>query len=275
MTGKSAEETAKSAYLAAFDSAVSRFVDTMWGGHWHLGAFESEEDSLLEAQLHANRIMADAARLNAGQEVLEVACGTGGTARFLVKEYDVNVVATNISEVQLEEARRATATEGLTDKISYQFADYHDLPFASGRFDCWWCQEALLYSVNKRKVIEEAQRVVKPGGMLVLSDLTLDSRLASHERAEFQTAMKTNFWTLSQLDALISDMNLAVTRRDDLSRHASRTYRRLLESLQRIESSFRPVIGDEAVDKTLFRVRRQFELARDGHLGWVFYAIRN
>lgn len=268
-------EDAKTDYRSTFDSSVSRFINTMWGGHWHLGVFKSEEESLLEAQLRANRLMADAARLKAGQEVLEVACGTGGTARFLASEYGVTVIATNIAEVQLDEAREVTLKEGLSDKISYQIADYHELPFSTDRFDCWWCQEALLYSVNKRQVIEEAQRVVRTGGMLALSDLTLSADLSEKERLEFQLAMKTNFWTLYQLDELMHDMGLDISRRYDWSSHAAPTYRRLVDSLEQIEGSYRPLLGDEAVDNTLFRVRRQFELARDGHLGWVFYAIQN
>lgn len=268
-------EAAKAEYRSAFDSSVSRFVNTMWGGHWHLGVFENEEESLLQAQLRANRLMADAAQLKNGQELLEVACGTGGTARFLAREYGVSVIATNIAEVQLQEAHKATLKEGPSHKISYQMADYHDLPFTTGRFDCWWCQEALLYSVNKRRVIEEAQRVVKTGGMLVLSDLTLSSKLAEEDRAQFQTAMKTNFWTISQMDTLVGEMGLSLTARYDWSSHAAPTYRRLLASLEKIEGSFRAEVGNEAVDNTLFRVRRQFELARDEYLGWVFYAIQN
>jgi sarcosine/dimethylglycine N-methyltransferase len=268
-------EAAKAEYRSAFDCSVSRFINTMWGGHWHLGVFDNDEESLLRAQLRANRLMADAAQLKKGQVLLEVACGTGGTARFLAKEYDVSVIATNIAEVQLQEAQEATRKEGLSHKISYEMADYHDLPFEAGRFDCWWCQEALLYSVSKRRVLEEARRAVKAGGMLVLSDLTLSSKLAEEDRAEFQTAMKTNFWTVGQMDTLISEMGLHLAARYDWSNHAAPTYRRLLNSLEQIEGSFRAEIGNEAVDNTLFRVRRQFELARDGYLGWVFYAIKN
>lgn len=261
-------------YRKTFDTPVSRFISTMWGGHWHLGVFEEPDEPLLDAQMRANRIMAEAADLQPGQEVLEVACGVGGTARFLARDYGVRVVATNIAQAQLDEAAEITAAEGLSGSVTFRIADFHNLPFGAGEFDCWWCQEAFLYATDKRHVLEQALRVVRPGGSVILSDLTLSPTLPRHERDEFQTAMKTNLWSIAELDALIEAMGLRLIDRRDWSKHAAPTYERLLASLNRIAEEGRAMIGAEAVDNTLFRVRRQYELARDGHLGWIFYAIR-
>jgi sarcosine/dimethylglycine N-methyltransferase len=266
-------ETAKEEYKKVFDSPASRFISAMWGGHWHLGLFDSPDETLLEAQMQANRAMAALAALAKGKKVLEVACGVGGTARFLAREYGVDVVATNIAESQLTEAREITIAEGLDERIRYELADFHELGFPDASFDCWWCQEAFLYAVDKRKVILEALRVVKPGGTLVLSDLTLSRDMVGQERNEFQSAMKTNFSTIEELDQLTTDMRLDVVERHDWSRHTIPTFQHLLASLEQIADDYREAIGNDAVEATLFRVRKQLELAQGGQLGWIFYAI--
>jgi sarcosine/dimethylglycine N-methyltransferase len=273
MTDEKAE-TAKNEYRKVFDSPTSRFISTMWGGHWHLGVFEAPGDTLLTAQMRANRAMAAPAELTAGDKVLEVACGVGGTARFLAREFGVDVVATNIAEAQLAEAREITRAEGLDSHVRYEVADYHKLDFEDGSFDCWWCQEAFLYAVDKKKVILEALRVVKPGGTLILSDLTLSRAMDEDERSAVENAMKTNFSTIPELDQLLAGMRLEVIERQDWSRYTLPTFRLVLATLERIADQHRVAVGNEAVNATLFRVQRQFELARDGHLGWIFYAIR-
>jgi sarcosine/dimethylglycine N-methyltransferase len=266
-------KTAKEEYKRIFDSPASRFISAMWGGHWHLGLFDSLDEPLLKAQMRANRAMAAPAALAKGKKVLEVACGVGGTARFLAREYGVDVVATNIAESQLAEAREITIAEGLNERIHYEIADFHELGFQDTSFDCWWCQEAFLYAVDKRKVIVEALRVVRPGGTLILSDLTLSRDMVGEERNEFQSAMKTNFSTIEELDELTMEMRLDVVERHDWSRHTIPTFQHLLASLEQIADDYRDTIGSDALDATLFRVRKQLELAQGGQLGWIFYAI--
>jgi sarcosine/dimethylglycine N-methyltransferase len=65
------------------------------------------------------------------------------------------VTATNVAEKQLEEAEAITNRAGLSASIHYRHADYHSLPFPDASFDVWWCQEALLYSIDKPRVFQE------------------------------------------------------------------------------------------------------------------------
>ena len=149
-------QAAAAGYKAVYDNALSLLQSRVWGGIQHLGLFEDPAEPLLTAQMRANRVMAAAADLRPGQTVIETACGFGGTARYLAGEHGVRVHATNIAETQFVEARDLTQRAGLSHLVDYRYADYHELPFADSSFDVWWCQEALLYSVQKRRVFEEA-----------------------------------------------------------------------------------------------------------------------
>jgi sarcosine/dimethylglycine N-methyltransferase len=262
-------------YRATFDTDQAALQSRMWEGNQHLGLFERGDEPLAEAQMAANRRMAAAAGLAPGQVVVEAACGFGGTARHLAREHGVRVRATNISETQIVDARALTEAEGLADRVDFGWADYHELPFADGSFDVWWCQEALLYAVDKRRVLEEAMRVLKPGGRLIMSDLLLAERVAGAARERFTATMKApNMWSLERWDALIASLPLAVIERQDWSAHTRPTFERVHANLEAAEAEFLPRLGAEAMAGSFERIGIQRDAARAGELGWCFYALR-
>jgi len=268
-------EEAAARYRATYDTALAELQSRVWGGNLHLGLFDDPGESLLAAQMRANRHMAAAADLKEGQQVIEAACGVGGTARFLAETHGVRVEATNIAEMQLAEARLLTAKAGLAHLIEFRYADYHDLPFPSESFDVWWCQEALLYSVDKRRVLEEAIRVLRPGGRLIMSDLLLDDSIGGRQRDDFTGKLKApNMFSLNRWDDLIGVLPLEILERKDWSAHTVLTFERVLANLEQAREEFAARIGTDMVEGTLERLSIQRDAAKAGTLGWCFYALR-
>lgn len=73
-------------------------------------------------------------RLQPGETVFEAGCGWGGLARFMAREYGVQVKAFNISHEQVSYAREQAAREGLDGKVEYIEDDYRNI---SGRCDAF------------------------------------------------------------------------------------------------------------------------------------------
>lgn len=268
-------EAAAAHYRATYDTALAELQSRVWGGNLHLGLFERPDEPLFPAQMRANRHMAAAADLKPGQMVIEAACGVGGTARFLALEHGVRVRATNIAEMQLAEARQLAEKAGLSHLLEFRFADYHQLPFADASCDVWWCQEALLYSVDKRRVLEEAMRVVRPGGRLIMSDLLLDESVTGRAREEFTTKLKApNMWSIERWDDLLGTLPLELMERQDWAIHTRPTFAHVVANLEAARAEFLPRVGPEMVEGTHERLSIQLEMARAGKLGWCFYALR-
>src|SRR4029078_11068058 len=117
-----------------------------------------------------------------------------------------------------EEAAENARTANVSDKVSFTFADYHHLPNPSGTYDCWWCQEALLYATDRMQVFSEARRVVKPGGRIVFSDLTLSNSLPRNERQRFASDIRApHLWPIEDYDRLFARMNFKIIERQDWS----------------------------------------------------------
>jgi sarcosine/dimethylglycine N-methyltransferase len=264
------------AYRETYDTALSELLSRIWGGHLHMGLFEAEDEPLFTAQMRANKVMADVAGISPGQEVIEAACGVGGTARFLAGTYGARVTATNITQAQLAEARHLTDGAGLSHLIEYSYADYHHLPFPDDQFDVWWCQEALLYSVDKRRVLEEAIRTVRSGGVHVVSDLLLARNVGGTDRERFTGVLKAPaMWAIEDWDALLAGLPVEVLARCDWAEHTVRTFQRVLTNLEKVRPEFVERIGEEAVEGTFIRVTMQLQAAEAGQLGWGVFVLGN
>jgi sarcosine/dimethylglycine N-methyltransferase len=257
-----------------YDTAIFGLLTSVWGEHLHMGLFEDPREPFGQATERATARMAQGLDLKSGMRVIEVACGIGGTARYLARTFGVAVEATNVSDAQIEDGRRLSAAAGLGERIRFSYADYHDLPFENGAFDVWWCQEAMLYSPDKRRVLNEALRVLKPGGQIILSDLLFTDAMPMAERAPFMEKQGARyFWTIGQYDALLDAMTLNVVERHDWSQHVAPTYDSVTERLAARREAFARQVDVAEVDAVIARLVMQRDAARAGRLGWAFYRI--
>ncbi|MEX2647607.1 MAG: methyltransferase domain-containing protein [Alphaproteobacteria bacterium] len=259
---------------AKYDTAIFGLLTTVWGEHLHMALFEDPSEPFGVATERATATMARGLRLRPGQRLLEVACGIGGTARYLARTFGVAVEATNVSAMQIDQGRRLSEAAGLGHLNRFSYADYHDLPFDEASFDAWWCQEAMLYSPDKRRVLDEALRVVRPGGQLVLSDLLFTAAMPMAEREPFMRRQGArHFWTIEQYDALLATMKLRVLERHDWSRHVAPTFDSVTDRFTARRAEFAAEVGFAEVDEVIGRLAMQRDAARAGRLGWAFYRI--
>lgn len=110
--------------------------------------------------------------LTTGSKVIDIACGKGTTSIFIAEKYGCNVVAVDIDEKLIEEAKLLTKKKGLENKITYHVGDALKLPFSDNEFDAAVSQAMLVLVNDKIKAIREANRVIKKGGTAGWLELT-------------------------------------------------------------------------------------------------------
>ena len=112
-------------------------------------------------------------------DVLDVACGTGdfsiAIAEAMKKYAKGHVTGVDLSEGMLEVMKDKVAKAGLDDLISYETGDCENLRFADGSFDRVTVAFGVRNFENREKGLKEMLRVLKPGGKLVILELSVPS----------------------------------------------------------------------------------------------------
>jgi SAM-dependent methyltransferase len=119
----------------------------------------------------------DALRLSRDEAILELGCGTGVIARALAKRSDVKgrITAIDISPYLVELGARLASEEGVAERIDFLVGDAHSIVEPQGRFDVIIMHTLLSHVVDPATVLREAQRLLRPGGRVVIFDGDFDS----------------------------------------------------------------------------------------------------
>jgi len=94
--------------------------------------FTDPANSLDQAQSDKKAHIAAKLYLKPGMKVLDIGSGWGGTALYLNRVADVDVLGITLSEEQLKVARRRAEEAGVADRVKFELIDYRHL---TGTFD--------------------------------------------------------------------------------------------------------------------------------------------
>lgn len=119
--------------------------------------------------LPAAQALLDACAVSAGQEVLDVAAGSGNAAILAARE-GAAVVASDLTPELLELGRRRAQEEDL--EIEWVEADAEALPFEDARFDCVTSVFGAMFAPRPELVAQELFRVTRPGNTVGMANWT-------------------------------------------------------------------------------------------------------
>jgi phosphoethanolamine N-methyltransferase len=107
--------------------------------------------------------------LEAGELVLDVGCGLGGSAFRMAREYEVRVEGVDVSGNMIREATSRATTHGLNDSVAFEQVDILDLE-CPGRYDAAHAREVFLHIHDKPRLMAALMASLRPGGRLVFTD---------------------------------------------------------------------------------------------------------
>jgi len=136
----------------------------------HYGFWEKDTKNLEEALLNTNRFLAKKAQIKPGDLVLDAGCGIGGSAIWLAKNLGANVVGITISKKQVDKAKELAIKNTVSDFVKFYALDYLKTKFADSTFDIVWAIESVCHADDKKDFLEEAYRLLKNGGRLIIAD---------------------------------------------------------------------------------------------------------
>src|SRR6516165_2311689 len=127
--------------------------------------------------LALTRRLASALGLRSGWRVVDVASGPGATARLLAAEYDVTVDGVELGESAVGRARSAADEAGLSRRVRFHRGDAERLPLPDAIADAVVCECAFCTFPDKAAAAAEFARVLRPGGLVGITDVTVEHGL--------------------------------------------------------------------------------------------------
>jgi SAM-dependent methyltransferase len=194
--------------------------------------------------------LAALAPIASGEQVLDVGCGLGGTARHLAARYGARVTGVDLTAEYCRVGNLLNELTGLAGQIELARGDALQLPFKDGCFDAVWTEHAAMNIADKAGLYRELRRVLHSGGRLALydvvkgtgGDLWFPVPWARHPELSFLV-------TADELNVLLESHGFTIEASRDVTLPAVEWYRELAASLgagERPSLGFHVLLGSDA-----------------------------
>ncbi len=224
----------------------------------------------LQQMLEWMNVMAD-------DNVLEVACGSGGPACYAARLTGCRLTGIDNTSEGIVNARKLSSQMGLTDRASFMEADANDpLPFADGAFNALLCIDALNHLRDRRFVIGEWARVLRSGGAMTFTDPVVVTGAVTN--AELALRSSIGFFLFvppGYTEQLLTDAGLRVVRAIDASDAAASTSARRRAARARVRDALVPFEGEAKFDAFQNFLQVVHDLTASRRLSrFIYHAIK-
>jgi cyclopropane-fatty-acyl-phospholipid synthase len=203
-------------------------------------------ESLAEAEEAMLAIYADRARIQDGQEILELGCGWGSLSLYLAERFPgARITGVSNSRTQKEHIDRVARDRRLGN-LQIITCDINDLTLPAGRFDRVVSVEMFEHLKNYRLLLRRVAAWMKPGGLLFVHIFTHTEQPYHFVARDETDWMSRYFFTGGQmpshplLAAFQDDLTLIEDWRVN-GRHYQQTAEHWLQNMDRHRAELRPL----------------------------------
>jgi ubiquinone/menaquinone biosynthesis C-methylase UbiE len=178
--------------------------------------------------------------------VLEVGCGSGEYALYLVEKTGCRIIAVDVNASGVRKANELAQSRGLASRVSFEQCDASKkLPFDAATFDAVFSNDVLCHLAGRAEVLAEMYRVLRPGGRFVFSDALVVGGTISHE--EIATRSAIGFYVYSppgENERLMAKAGFCGIRATDTTENAARIANRWRHAREGRKEELVAVEGD-------------------------------
>jgi ubiquinone/menaquinone biosynthesis C-methylase UbiE len=120
-----------------------------------------------------------------GKRVLDIGCGLGGPDFHLAEKYDAHTTGIDLEPHLIESAQEKAKEKGLRSQCEFILVEPGPLPFPDRHFDLIISSGAFTQIADKRDLLADCFRVLRPGGMVSSYEWTTTQDTISEDMKYF------------------------------------------------------------------------------------------
>jgi sarcosine/dimethylglycine N-methyltransferase len=128
-----------------------------------------------------------------GERLLDIGCGIGGPARWIAARFGCHVTGVDLTPEFCRAAEALNAATGMAERVRVVVGSALALPLPDAAFDRTYSQNVVMNIADKAGFCREAFRVLRPGGVLALSNLGTGPGGAPHYPVPWASTPETSF----------------------------------------------------------------------------------
>jgi SAM-dependent methyltransferase len=192
----------------------------------------------------------DLLRLGAGQNALEVACGSGGMTCAMGTHTGAACVGVDINSHGIAAAKQRAEREGLSSLVSFQVVDAgRPLPFSEQSFDVVFCNDSINHLPDRLAVLQDWYRILRPGGRVLFTDPIVVTGQLSNEEIRVRSSIGFFLFTpAGHNERLLEHAGFNVRKVRDVTDAVASVSRRWHDARAQRRGRLRALEGDEVFD---------------------------
>lgn len=159
--------------------------------------------------------------LSPEMSMIQIGAGIGGPARVLADKFGVWINGYEDSEGLVEAGNELSIRAGLDKKVQLEYYQPEEFEGFDRKFDRAMAKEALFTVENKKNIIESIAEKLKPGGLLLITDLVIqsDAVLGKDRYKEWKVGERRNPYPVlsNEYQEMIKEAKLQVRVAEDIS----------------------------------------------------------
>ncbi|KAK8724423.1 hypothetical protein OTU49_011066 [Cherax quadricarinatus] len=238
-------------------------MDRIYGYNWYSTGGE-----------HTTRDFCARLGLLPGQKVLDVGCGTGGSATFMARHYGVHVhgvdLSTNMIHVAIERLGRLEAQ--VIKRIQFEVSDILEAEREKDSYDLIYSRDCILYITDKQQVFRKLYDWLRPGGTLFVTDFC---RTNSHPPNSFlHYASNVKYYCLETAASYVEAMTEAGfedVKAEDLQQEFIKILESELKAFVATRQAFLREHSQQQFDDIFKSWTDKIRWTREGELTWTAF----
>jgi len=211
--------------------------------------------------------------LKPGMQVLDIGCGTGGSAFHMARKYGVHVHGVDLSTNMIGIAKdyRAEMEPEVKHRVQFHLEDATMMGYPENFYDLVYSRDAIMHIADKESLYTKIYHSLKPGGKLMVSDYSLGEAEHSKEYTAFVAKRDYQLTTVKKYGAILEKVGFKNVVAEDKADLMKEIMDMELEKFAKIKTQFEKDFSPEDYTYIVDGWKDKLGWCPNGEFAWGFY----